>query len=154
MHALSPWDVDADWRLRADHTWLGAFIQWPPMSAKGMYKIDPSARVAAWVKRLAGAANQGPFGQAHTVESVFPPEHGGAYKCPPDFPYGNDWCEIGGGTFIDLIIDTIVGADLTLFDGIRVKSRVDDFDPATRLVNLCYQGKNFTVTKQGAQQMS
>jgi hypothetical protein len=76
--------------------------------------------------------------------------HGGAYKCPQDFPYGNDWCVIGGGTFIDLIIDTIIGADLSLFDGIQVRSRVDDFDPATRLVGLNYQGKTYTVTRQGA----
>ncbi len=147
MHALSPWDIDADWCLRADHTWLGAFIAWPPLTAMGLYKIDSPGKVAAWVERLAGAASQGPFGQAHTVESVFPPEHGGAYKCPPDFPYGNDWCEIDGGTFTDLVIDTVVGANPTLFDGIQLKSRVDDFDPEAKLLNLHYQGKNYGVGK-------
>ena len=42
------------------------------MTAKGLYKIDPSAKVAAWVKGLAKSANQGPFGQAHIAETVFP----------------------------------------------------------------------------------
>ena len=148
MHALSPYDVDADWRLRADGTWTGASSPEPPLSAKALYKIDSSKKVAAWLKRVSGAANQGPFGQAHTVESVFPPEHNGAYKCPPDFPYGNDWCEIDGGTFTDLVIDTIVGANPTLFDGIQLKSHVDDFDPETKFLNLHYQGKNYAV-RQG-----
>lgn len=151
MHALSPYDVDADWRLRADGTWTGASAPLPPLSAKGLYKIDPSAKVAGWLKRISGAANQGPFGQAHTVESVFPPECGGAYKCPPDFPYGNDWCEIDGGTFIDLIINTIVGAELTLYDGIRVHSRLNDFDPETRLLNLNYQGKNYMISAEDSE---
>ena len=96
MHALSPGDADATWSLRADQCWVGAQTTWPAMTAKGLYKIDPSAKVAAWVKSLAKSANQGPYGQAHIVETVFPPENGGAFKCPLEEPYGNDWCEVGG----------------------------------------------------------
>ena len=44
MHALSPGDVDATWNIRADHSWLGAYPAWPSMTAKGLYRIDPSAR--------------------------------------------------------------------------------------------------------------
>jgi hypothetical protein len=123
------------------------------MTAKGLYKIDPSGKVAAWVKELAKAGNQGPFGQAHFVESVFPSEHGGARKAPEDAPYLNDWCCIAAGSFVDLVVDSIFGADLTLDRGIRVNSRLLDFDPKARLVNLRYQGKDFTVSQGGAQQM-
>ena len=151
MHALSPGDVDASWNLRADHSWLGAYTAWPSMTAKGLYKIDPSAKVAAWVKGLAKSANQGPYGQAHIAETVFPPEHGGAIKCPLEQPYGNDWCCISGGSFADLVIDSIFGADLTLYDGIRVKSRLADFDPAARLLNINYQGKSHVISSRGAQ---
>jgi len=151
MHALSPGDVDATWNLRADHSWLGAYTAWPSMTAKGLYRIDPSARVAAWVKGLAKSANQGPFGQAHIAETIFPPESGGAFKCPLEQPYGNDWCCVSGGSFTDLVIDSIFGADLTLYDGIQVKPRLADFDPAAELRNLNYQGKDYVVSSRGAQ---
>lgn len=152
MHALSPGDVDATWNVRADHSWLGAYTAWPSMTAKGLYKINPSARVAAWVKGLAKTANQGPYGQAHIVESVFPPEKGGAFKCPIDQPYGNDWVEVSGGSYTDLVIDTIFGAGLTLYDGLRVNSRLADFDASAKLLNVNYQGKSYTIARDGARE--
>jgi hypothetical protein len=152
MHALSPGDADATWNVRADHSWLGAYTAWPSMTAKGLYRIDPSARVAAWVKGLATSANQGPIGQAHIVETVFPTENGGAYKCPMDQPYGNDWCEVSGGSYVDLVIDSIFGANLTLFDGLQVHSRLVDFDPAAKLLNINYQGKSLAITQHGAKE--
>ena len=102
--------------------------------------------MAAWAKNLAKAGNQGPIGQAHFVESAFPLERGAAYKCPTDPPYLNDWCCIGGGGFLDLVVDTIFGVNLTLFDGIRVQSKLADFDAKARLVNLRYQNKNYLIS--------
>jgi hypothetical protein len=150
MHALSPGDVDATWNLRADHSWLGAYTAWPSMTAKSLYRIDPSAKVAAWVKGLAKSANQGPFGQAHIAETVFPPESGGAFKCPLEQPYENDWCCVSGGSFMDLVIDSIFGADLTLYDGLQVKSHLADFDPAAELRDVNYQGKSYVISSRGA----
>jgi hypothetical protein len=151
MRALSPEDADATWNIRPDHSWLGAYAAWPPMTAKGLYKTDPSPKVSAWLRNLVQAANQGPIGQAHFVETIFPLEHGGACKCPTDAPYLNDWCCISAGAFTDLAIDTIFGANLTLFDGIKVRSRLADFDPKARLVNLSYQGKNCVVSAKGVE---
>lgn len=150
MRALSPDDVDATWNIRPDHSWLGAYSAWPPATAKGLYKTDPSSRVSAWVKNLAKAGNQGPIGQAHFVESAFPLERGAAYKCPTDAPYLNDWCCIAGGGFTDLVIETIFGANLTLSDGIQVQSKLADFDPKARLVNLRYQSKNYVISSDTA----
>lgn len=150
MRALSPKDPDATWNIRPDHSWLGAYAAWPPATAKGLYKIDRSERVAAWVKNLAKAGNQGPIGQAHFVETVFPLEDGAAYKCPNDPPYINDWCCIAGGGFTDLVIDTIFGANLTLFDGLEAQPKVKDFDAKARLINLRHQGKKFVVSANGA----
>ncbi len=151
MRALSSGDVDATYQLRADQCWTGAYVANPPMTAKGLYKIDPSAKVAAWVKGLAKSANQGPYGQAHLVETLFLPENGGAPKCPLEEPYGaNDWCECAGGSFADLVIDSIFGADLTLYDGLRVHSRLGDFDPAAELRNVNYQGKSYLISSRGA----
>jgi hypothetical protein len=149
MHALSPDDPDATWKLRADHSWLGAYTAWPSMSAKGLYKIDTSARVARWLTGLAKSANQGPFGQAHIVETVFPPEKGGAMTSPLEQPYGNNWAEISGGSFMDLVIDSVFGANLTLYDGVQVHSRLADFDPGAKLVNLRYRGKGYSITSMG-----
>ena len=150
MHALSPYDVDATWNLRADHSWLGAYAAWPSMTAKGLYKVEPAAKVSAWVKGLAKTMNQGPIGQAHIVETVFPPENGGAFKCPIEQPYGNDWCIVSGGSFTDLVIDSIFGADLSLSDGIRIQSRLTDFDPNAKLMKVHYQGKGYTIGRSGA----
>jgi hypothetical protein len=150
MRALAPGDVDATWNIRPDHSWLGAYCSWPPVTAKALYKTDSSARVAAWAKNLGKAGNQGPIGQAHFVESAFPLESGAAYKCPTDPPYLNDWSCIGGGAFLDLVVDTIFGANLTLFDGIRVQSNLAGFDPKARLVNLRYQSKNYLISNNRA----
>jgi len=154
MRALSPDDVDATWNIRPDHSWLGAYSAWPPATAKGLYKTDEPAKVAAWLKNLAKAGNQGPIGQAHFVETAFPLEHGGAYKCPTDAPYLNDWCCIAGGGFVDLVIDTIFGANLTLFDGLHARPHLSGFDANARLVNLRYQGKNFIVSGKGTETVS
>ena len=153
MRSLSAADVDATWNIRPDHSSIGAYPSWPPMTAKGLYKIGPQAQVSAWVRQLSRATNQGPIGQAHFVETVFPPEHGGACKSPEDAPYLNDWCCIAAGCFIDLVLDAIFGADLTLHDGIRVRSRVADFDPRAELRNLRYQGAAYNISASGAQKL-
>lgn len=155
MRALSASDVDATWNIRPDHSSIGAYPSWPPMTAKALLRIDSSqeltSQLASWIKQLGKAGNQGPFGQAHFAQPVFPPEQGGACKSPDDAPYLNDWCCIAAGSFVDMTIDSIFGADLTLHDGIRVTSRLEHFDPRGRLVNLPYQGKNFSISRNGAE---
>ena len=96
------------------------------MTAKALYKADPSAKVAAWIKQLAKAGNQGPFGQAHFVESVFPPERGGARKAPEDAPYLNDWCCIAAGSFVtwSLIRSLVQTSHSTRASGSTPDSRI------------------------------
>jgi hypothetical protein len=65
-----------------------------------------------------------------------------------------DWSCMSGGSYIDLIIDSIFGADFTLYDGLKVKSRLADFDPAAKLLNVNYQGKSYTITGRGGKEMS
>ncbi len=154
MHALSPGDSDSSWNpgafngpqgLRSDHTWIGSYLAWPPMTAKGLYKFDSPSRIAAWLKNVAKIADQGTYGQAHYVETTIPPDAGGARKDPI-----GGWYEVAGGSFSNLVIDTIFGADLTLDSGIKVSSRLQDFDPAAELRNLPYQGKNYSIFSKGA----
>ena len=53
-----------------------------------------------------------------------------------------------------MIIDSIFGVNLTLFDGMRVTSRITDFDAEAKLVNLKVQGKSYTISKSGATETS
>lgn len=150
MRALSQSDADATWNIRPDHSCLGAYAAWPPMSAKGLYKLDSPAKIAPWLKEIAKAGNQGPIGQGHFVEDVFPPVNGGARKASEDPPYIEDWCCIAAGAFTELVIDSIFGAELTMTNGVRVNSRLAEFDPDARLENVRYQGALYTISKDGA----
>ena len=76
--------------------------------------------------------------------------NGGARKASEDPPYIEDWSCIAGGAFSDLVIDSIFGADLSLVEGLRIDSRVAEFDPEARLEGLHYQGQLYTVTRDGA----
>jgi hypothetical protein len=100
---------------------------------------------------VAKAGNQGPIGQAHFVEDVYPPVNGGAFKSSEDAPFIEDWCCIAAGAFTELVIDSIFGAELTLSDGIKVNSHLGSFDSSARLEGLRYQGGLYTITKDGAQ---
>ncbi len=151
MRALAQGDADSTWNIRPDHSCLGAYPAWPPMTAKGLYKIDSSEGVSRWLREVAKAGNQGPIGQAHFVEDVYPPINGGAFKSSEDAPFIEDWCCIAGGAFTELVVDSIFGAELTLTDGIKVKSHLSDFDVNARLEGLRYQGGFYTITKEGAQ---
>jgi len=154
MRALASGDTDASWNIRPDHSCLGAYAAWPPMSAKGLYKIDSPSRIAPWLRELAKAGNQGPIGQAHFTEDIVAPIQGGAYKCPNDAPYINEWCCISGGAFSDLVIDSIFNAQLTLFDGVHAQPRLAEFDPEARLEGLHYQGAEYTITQRGARKQT
>jgi hypothetical protein len=50
---------------------------------------------------------------------------------------------------VDLVVESIFGAELTLFDGIRARPRLRDFDPNAKLLDVPYQGKNLTITRDG-----
>jgi hypothetical protein len=150
MRALSQSDADATWNIRPDHSCLGAYGAWPAMTAKGLYKIERSDKVVAWLREVAKAGNQGPIGQGHFVEDVFSPVNGGARKASEDAPYIEDWSCIAAGAFSEIVIDSIFGVNLSLGDGLRVDSRIAQFDPDARLEGLRYQGRLYTVTKDGA----
>ena len=49
---------------------------------------------------------------------------------------------------MNLVVDIIFGADLTLYNGIQGQSRLKDFDPAATLLTLNYQGRNFTISSE------
>lgn len=148
MHALSCDDDDAMFSVRPDHQWTGAYPAWPPLTVTGLYRIGQGDLAFDWLKGLAKSANQGPYGQAHFVETVFDPEDGGARKASADFPYINDWTCSSNGAWCNIIIESIFGVRAG-FTNITATPQFGRFDPESRLKNLRWQGKIFDVTRKG-----
>jgi hypothetical protein len=148
LHALSPDDDDSLFSVRPDHQWNGAYPAWPPQAVMGLYKIGQVDLAFDWLKGLAKSANQGPYGQAHFVESVVASDAGGAIKAPSDFPWINDWTCSSVGSWSAIIIESIFGVQAGL-KSIDAKPQFGKFDRNAVLKNLRWQGKNYTVTRDG-----
>jgi len=153
MRALASGDPDATWNVRPDHSCLGAYAAWPAECAKGLFKVDDPARVAAWLNEVAKAGNQGPIGQAHFTEDVVSPLKGGAYKGSEDAPYIEDWSVLAGGAFTDLVLESIFGLDATVYDGLRAAPNLSAFDSDAKLEGLLYQGAGYNISSNGAQKV-
>lgn len=149
MRALASGDPDATWNIRPDHSCIGAYASWPAMCAKALYRLGmPEDQMATWLREVAKAGDQGPIGQAHFIEDVFPPLRGGAFKCPNDPPYLNEWCCIAGGAFTDFVLDTLFGIDPTL-NGPSAHPRLSHFDSNAKLHGLRIQKKDYIVSSSG-----
>jgi hypothetical protein len=149
MHALSPRDDNVLFEVRPDHQWTGAYPAWPPETVKGLYEIGEAELAFRWLKGLAASANQGPFGQAHFTETVVEPEDGGARKSPFEFPYITDWCCSSNGSWTMAIIEGLFGVRATPGSGISATPRFASFDPGASLRNVNYQGRLYTVDRNG-----
>lgn len=68
MRALSPLDAAAP-VARPDHGSTGAYDAWPAMSADALAALDGGfAAATPFLVGVAGAAEEGPYGQAHGVD--------------------------------------------------------------------------------------
>ena len=152
LRAISPFDDNAMFSVRPDHQWNGAYPAWPAQAATALYKIGRGKEAFQWLKGVAKSANQGPFGQAHFVESAVKTEDGGAAKSPPEPPFMCDWAVSGGGAFVNVIIESIFGVNATL-KTISAKPDFQDFDAKAELLNLRFQGKRYAVDKSGLKEM-
>lgn len=149
MHALSPGDPNAMFSVRPDHQWTGAYTAWPALAVAALYTAGESETAFEWLKGLAKSTNQGPFGQAHFVESVVPAEDGGARKAPSEFPWINDWACSSNGAWVSLVIESIFGVRAPLSPPITAEPRFGSLDRDSRLVNLRYQGELYDVDASG-----
>jgi hypothetical protein len=149
MRALSSSDEDAISDVRPDHQWTGAYTAWPAQALTALFNAGEAETALEWMRRLALSANQGPFGQAHMVETAIDPDAGGARKAPPTFPWLCDWACSANGAWLNPIIEGLFGVWASARDGIQAWPRLQEFDPGARLVDLQYQGRLYTVTQQG-----
>ena len=152
IRAISPLDDNTMFSARPDHQWNGGYPAWPPQAAGALYKIGRGDVAFKWLKGLARSANQGPFGQAHFVETLVSTEDGGARKCPGEMPYLCDWTVSGGGAWVNVIIESIFGVQAGLHGKIDAKPDFGVFDPQAELVNLRYHGRRYRVTKSGLEE--
>ena len=148
LHALGPDDDDAMFSVRPDHQWNGAYPAWPSQAVMGLYRAGEVDLALDWLHGLSRSANQGPFGQAHFCESVVPPEDGGAIKAPSDFPWINDWTCSSIGSWAAVVIESIFGVHAGL-NQLQARPQFGRFDPKAVLRNLSYQGRQYTVTREG-----
>ncbi len=149
MRALSPGDNNVMFSVRPDHQWNGAYPAWPAQAVTGLYKIGRGDIAFKWLKGLAKSANQGPFGQAHFVEDVIEPESGGARKASPEGPFICDWTVSSSGSWTNIIIESIFGVEASVYKGISANPQFGLFDAGAELKNLSYQGKLYSVNKNG-----
>lgn len=149
MHALSPRDSDCVFDLRPDHQWTGAYVAWPARTAAGLLGIGEVELVGEWLKGLARTTRQGPFGQAHFVEAVLPPEAGGARKAPSEFPFLVDWACSAGGAWASLVVESIFGAAASIDGELRANPLPEILGRGSRLVNVPYQGRLYTIDARG-----
>ena len=150
MHGLSPRDADAIFDIRPDHQWTGAYAAWPAETATALLRVGEVALVRDWVRGLARTARQGPFGQAHFVETLVAPDAGGARKASSEFPFLTDWACMAGGAWVRFLVEGIFGADASLDAGLTAAPCVEAFDPGARLRNVPYQGRLYTIDAAGA----
>ncbi|ACQ80943.1 conserved hypothetical protein [Beutenbergia cavernae DSM 12333] len=149
MRALSPWDPDAAYSLRADHQWNGAYPAWPADSARAAIALGHPEAVLEWLPGLARTANQGPPGQAHFVEEAAEPVDGGARKTPPQFPYLIDWACSSAGSWVELVVGALFGVEVGLDGSVTASGPVPGLDPGARLTGLRVAGRTYDVDASG-----
>ncbi len=147
--SLSAWDDDAHRALRVDHQWTGSFASISAQAINGLYKVGEGDSAFEWLQQVALVAHQGPIGQAHWIDPLFPSYKGGPWKASYMMPFITDWTVAANGAYPAMIIESVFGVDATLGNGVRWKGTTAALDPGARLENLRYQGGSYTVDHSG-----
>lgn len=147
--SLSAWDDDAHRALRVDHQWTGSFASISAQAINGLVKVGHGDMAFEWLQSVAKVAHQGPIGQAHWVEPLFPGFKGGAWKCSYMQPFITDWVVAANGAYPAMFIESVFGVNATLAEGLRWRGALAALEPEARLENLKYQGRNYNVDRQG-----
>ena len=138
MHALSPLDDDVYFSVRPDHQWNGSYPAWVAFAACALVETGRIDLLKKWLPGLARSANQGPYSQAHFVETYAETENGGARKAPTEWPFITDWAILAVGGFFELILLCLFGIDFGL-KNINANPKIADFDKDARIENIQYQ---------------
>ncbi len=148
MRALSLRDHDVTFSIRPDHQWTGSYPAWPALALNALLNVGEIDSAVTWMQGLSRTTRQGPLGQAHFAEDVFPPEpDGGALKVTSDQLYINDWSCIAALAFFEPVIEGFMGVKAG-FDGtLHADPVVHEKLGELSLINLNYQGKSRDIEK-------
>jgi hypothetical protein len=147
--SLSPWDEDQHRSFRVDLQWTGSYASISAQVMNGLFKAGYGDKAFEWLLRLAPIAHQGPIGQAHWVDPLFPSFRGGAWKATYAYPFMCDWTVAANGAYPAMVVESLFGVNATLDKGLEFKGVTPLLDEGACLKNLGYQGKNFNVDKNG-----
>lgn len=149
LAALSPFDEDTGFSLRPDHQWNGSYPGWVSLALGALAKVGRADLLNEWLPGLARTAAQGPFSQAHFVETYAPAHAGGARKAPTEWPYINDWAILCAGGFFDTVLLDFFGLKFG-YDKLNAQpSRALPADAV--LLNVPHQGTLYRVDVRGVQ---
>ena len=149
MRCLSPWDDDAHRSWRVDLQWTGSYPSIPIQAINGLYKIGYGEKAFEWLLRIAPIAYQGPPGQAHWVDPLFPSFKGGAWKSSYTLQYMTDWTVAANGAYPAMFIESVFGVDATLDKGLKFNGITPLLDKGASLKNLRYQGTYYHIDRNG-----
>jgi len=147
--SLSAWDDDAHRAVRVDHQWTGSFASISAQAINGLFRVGEGAMAFEWLRNVALVARQGPIGQAHWVDPLYPSFEGGAWKASYLMPYITDWTVAANGAYPAMIIESVFGVDVSMEKGLRWKGTAEALDRGARLDNVKVQGINHTVDHDG-----
>lgn len=148
MSALSPQDEDTGFSLRPDHQWNGSYPAWVSLAASALVRAGEHDLLASWLPGLAATAQQGPYSQAHFVESAAPTAAGGARKAPTEWPYINDWACLSAGNFFETVVLGLFGFDPGYAEP-TARPQLAALDPDAVLHGLRWQGRSLVVRANG-----
>lgn len=140
LAALSPLDEDTGFSLRPDHQWNGSYPGWVALATRALVKAGRTDLLQKWLPGLARTANQGPYSQAHFVETYASPVEGGARKAPTEWPYINDWAILCAGGFFETVLLDLFGLDFG-YGGLTTQTKMAAFDRDAVLENIPHHGK-------------
>lgn len=149
VRSLTVWDDDSHREVRVDHQWTGSYTSIAAQSINCLCKIGKDKEAAEWLEKISAIALQGPVGQAHWVAPLYPNFKGGVWKASYIEPYITDWVCSSNGVYPAMIVESMFGVNATLKDGLKWKGFAKGFSPDAKLEHLPYQGKYYTVDKDG-----
>lgn len=153
LAALSPLDEDAGFSLRPDHQWNGSYPGWVALALGALAKAGREDLINEWLPGLARTAAQGPFSQAHLVETYAATMAGGARKAPTEWPYINDWAIVCAGGFFDSVLLDFFGLEFG-YDGLRARPRPGVLPADAVLLNVPHHGALHRVDASGVHRLT
>ncbi len=153
MAALSPLDEDTGFSLRPDHQWNGSYPGWVALALAALAKAGRDDLITQWLPGLARTAAQGPFSQAHFVETYAPTIAGGARKAPTEWPYINDWAILCAGGFFDTVLLDFFGLDFG-YNKLSARPRAGVLPADAVLLNVPHHGALHRVDARGVHRVA